>query len=552
MDYAKSIISCKHLFPEQGRRICTTNICTFTKGTLELMSIQEEKMNQNAEQTTKLPVFLKFSLAVGDFSKSTLQILNAFFLLWFYTDVAKIPAAAATVIMVIARVWDAVNDPMMGVLLDKTRSREGKCRFWLKYFSVPAGVFIVLSYTCPGLKGNALIAWIGITYIFQGMAQTITNIPFNTLLARITTDKEERVKLGQWRGFGGMIASTLITATALPLVKFIGHGDQTKGFFAFAVICGFIYAAGFLLVFYASKGYEHFDPEEMETKEQEKKDKEKTSVKALIVALLKNKYALIVCLINALFLIYNALNGASTVYYLNYNLHNQGLMSVYSVMTSVIGFVAVAGMGFMGKKFGNAKSCGIASVLLIISYGTRFLTHDAYLPVLFGCWGIEGIGAGLFAQMIYQCALDAMTYGKWKTGVDNQGTVMSIYTFAQKLGLALGGIIASSLLTAYHYVPNAKAQTHAVQSLFFNEIVTMPAVTFIVLFFLFMYLAKLEKGIPKMEAELAAREAAEMQELGLSAEMASEPAESVNADAAGPAVSGAGTDSAEKEKTTEE
>ncbi|MBM6989923.1 MAG: MFS transporter [Mobilibacterium timonense] len=492
----------------------------------------DQNTAQTAGQTTKLPVFLKFSLAVGDFSKSTLQILNAFFLLWFYTDVAKIPAAAATVIMIIARVWDAVNDPMMGVLLDKTRSKEGKCRFWLKYFSVPAGVFIVLSYTCPGLKGNALIAWVGITYIFQGMAQTITNIPFNTLLARITTDKEERVKLGQWRGFGGMIASTLITATALPLVKLIGHGDQTKGFFAFAIICGVIYAAGFLLVFYASKGYEHFDPEELETKEEEKKNKEKTSVKALIVALLKNKYALIVCLINALFLIYNALNGASTVYYLNYNLHNQGLMSVYSIMTSVIGFIAVAGMGFMGKKFGNAKSCGIASVLLIISYGTRFLTHDAFLPVLFACWGIEGIGAGLFAQMIYQCALDAMTYGKWKTGVDNQGTVMSIYTFAQKLGLALGGIIASSLLTAYHYVPNAKSQTEAVKSLFFNEIVTMPAVTFIVLFFLFMYLARLEKNIPQMEAEIAARDAAELKAVGTMKAEAAAAVESVTDDSA--------------------
>lgn len=82
----------------------------------------DQNTAQTAGQTTKLPVFLKFSLAVGDFSKSTLQILNAFFLLWFYTDVAKIPAAAATVIMIIARVWDAVNDPMMGVLLDKTRS----------------------------------------------------------------------------------------------------------------------------------------------------------------------------------------------------------------------------------------------------------------------------------------------------------------------------------------------------------------------------------------------------------------------------------------------
>ncbi len=180
------------------------------------------------ENSQKLPIRIKFAMAYGDFGKSTLNILNAFFLLWFYTDVAKIPAAAATVIMVIAKVWDAINDPMMGVILDKTVSKEGKCRAWLKYLSVPAGICVALSYWAPHLKQSHLIIFVAITYLFQGMAQTATNVPFNTLLARITTDKDERVKLGQWRGYGNTIASVLVTATALPFVKLIGGGDQTK------------------------------------------------------------------------------------------------------------------------------------------------------------------------------------------------------------------------------------------------------------------------------------------------------------------------------------
>lgn len=203
------------------------------------------------ENSQKLPIRIKFAMAYGDFGKSTLNILNAFFLLWFYTDVAKIPAAAATVIMVIAKVWDAINDPMMGVILDKTVSKEGKCRAWLKYLSVPAGICVALSYWAPHLKQSHLIIFVAITYLFQGMAQTATNVPFNTLLARITTDKDERVKLGQWRGYGNTIASVLVTATALPFVKLIGGGDQTKGFFIFAIICGVIYATSFLTVYAA-------------------------------------------------------------------------------------------------------------------------------------------------------------------------------------------------------------------------------------------------------------------------------------------------------------
>lgn len=451
----------------------------------------------------KVPVKLKFAFSVGEFSKATLQILNAYFLLWFYTDVAKIPAAAATVIMIIARVWDAVNDPMMGVILDKTKSKEGRCRFWLKYVSVPAGICIILSYTAPGLSKNGLIIWVAITYICQGMAQTITNVPLNTLLARVTSNRDERVRIGQWQGIGSTIASTVITASAIPIVKWIGHGDQTKGFFAFAVCCGIIYAAGFLFVYFASKGREPSYEVEKPVLE-----KEKHSVGALITAVFRNKVALLVCLINIFFLIYNSFNGTSMMYYLKYNLHNTGLMSVYSVLTSVISFAAVGAMGVLGRKLGNSRTCALACLMLICSFGTRFLTHDSIRIVLYICWGVEGIGTGLFASMIYQCALDAMTYGKWKTGVDNEGTIMSVYTFAQKVGLAVGGIICSGLLTLFHYHGGAAEQSAVIQKLFFAEIVTIPLVIFIGLFFLFMYLYRYERELPRLRKEIAEREKA--------------------------------------------
>lgn len=459
------------------------------------------------ENSQKLPIRIKFAMAYGDFGKSTLNILNAFFLLWFYTDVAKIPAAAATVIMVIAKVWDAINDPMMGVILDKTVSKEGKCRAWLKYLSVPAGICVALSYWAPHLKQSHLIIFVAITYLFQGMAQTATNVPFNTLLARITTDKDERVKLGQWRGYGNTIASVLVTATALPFVKLIGGGDQTKGFFIFAIICGVIYATSFLTVYAASKGFEEPSYKLDKNSQDERIKAEKQSVGAILKALVTNKYALFVCLVNIMFMIYNALNGASMVYYLQYNLHNTNLMGVYSTMSSVISFIAIVGMGYMGKKFGNAMSCSISSIALVISFGLRFITRDASLPILFFCWGCEGIGVGLFAQMIYQCALDSMTYGEWKSGVDNGGTIMSIFTFAQKAGLAGGGILASSLLTAFHYQASASEQSQAIQNLFFAEIVTIPLVIFIILVFAFYRLSKLEKQLPEMQAEIDARKA---------------------------------------------
>ena len=463
------------------------------------------------EQTKKLPFKLKFSLAVGDFSKSTLQVLNAFFLLWFYTDVAKIPAEAATVIMLIARIWDAINDPMMGIIVDKTNSKYGRCRFWLRYMSLPAGICIALSYWAPPfLEGSNLILWIGVTYIFQGMLQTITNVPFNTLLARVTDDPQERVKLGQWRGFGSTIASTLVSAIALPFVKFIGGGDQVDGFFKFACLCGALYFAGFFFVYIASKGYEPTNIDD----QLNAGNASKSTIGEILKALFTNKYALFVCLTNIIFMLYNAFNGASMVYYATYNLQNDSLMSVYATMSSVISFIAVASMGFLGRKLGNSKTCALASAILIVSFGVRFFTHDAFTPVLYLCWGIEGIGCGLFAQMIYQCAIDSTTYGEWKNGIDNSGTIMSVYTFAQKFGLAAGGVVASWLLGIFNYQEGAATQSQAVLDVFFHEIVTLPLILFIVLTFMFLYLSKFEKKLPEMKKELEERKAKAHAEAG--------------------------------------
>lgn len=460
--------------------------------------------NQNA---LHLPVKVKLALGIGEFSKNTLNILNTFFLLWFYTDVAKIPAAAASVIMLIAKVWDAINDPMMGIIVDNTKSKEGRCRFWLKYLSVPAGVCVALSYTVPSLSETGTIIWVAITYIFQGMAQTATNIPLNTMLARITDDRLERVKLGQWRGFGALIASALIPSVALPFATLVGGGNPTDGFLAVAIVCGVIYALGFLIVAIATKGYERTYEEELalgivhET--------QKLQIGKALMAIVKNKVCLVVCCANFGYLIFCSLMGSALVYYMQYNLNNANLMSVYSMLSSIIGFVAVAMMGMLGKKFGNAKSCAIGSFILVICYILRFVTHDTITWILYLAWALEGIGTGLFAQMIYQCLVDSITYGKWKTGVDNQALIMSVFTFFQKVALALGSVVTAALLGVVGYQEGAVVQSDSVLDLFFWEMVVIPLIMFTLLTFIFGYINKYEKQIPQMEQELKEREAAE-------------------------------------------
>lgn len=468
-------------------------------------------MNKESNRTaagkdrSKLPISTKTCFAIADFGKNCLIIFNTYFLLYFYTDVIQIDPGVAAIIMAIARVWDAINDPMMGVMVDRTKSREGKCRFWLKYFSVPAGVCVFLSYFVPGLAGTGKIIWVAVTYIFQGMATTITSVPLNALLARLTDNREERVSLGQFKAVGTLAANMLIPAVSLPMVIALGGMSLQKGFALVAALYGAAYAICHLVAYLGTRGYERTWEEE---KELEPEKKEDVTVGQMLSALFHNKYCLIVSLSYIGYLLYGSIMGSTLVYYLQYNIQNTDLMAVYSMVGTVTAFVPIIFMKWLSKQIGNAKTCFFGCILAVLNYALRFITRDAFVPVLFFCWAVEGIGLGLFGNMIFQSVLDSTIYGKWKTGVDSEASIMSVFTFAQKFGQAIGGVIAAALLARVPYIAGAAAQEESVLKLFFAENITVPAVIFVAIGVLFLYIAKIEKKIPQMQKEIEERERA--------------------------------------------
>lgn len=116
-----------------------------------------------SKKSNRLPGKVIAAYTFSSLATNSMWMLNNYFLLFFYTDVLLIPAKAATVIFTIARFWDAINDPMMGVICDRTRSKDGKSRFWLRRIAIPGGVFLALSYFCPSWATPAKIIWAGVT-----------------------------------------------------------------------------------------------------------------------------------------------------------------------------------------------------------------------------------------------------------------------------------------------------------------------------------------------------------------------------------------------------
>ena len=273
-----------------------------------------------------------------------------------------------------------------------------------------------------------------------------------------------------------------------------------KGFSRVALIYAIIYGLCHLICYFGIKGYE----KDYNTTSSNYESYKSTnfSIKNSFLALIKNKYCLIICLCYILYLFYISIMNSSLVYYIQYNLKDTSLMAYYSIISNVVSIAPIFIMKFLVNKFGNAKSCAIGCLITVVAEIIRLITKDQYIPILFICWALEGIGVGLCSYLITQCMFDSIIYGKWKTGVNNEAILMSTLSFSQKCGQSMGGVISAYILTLVPYVTGAKSQTQSVLNIFFIENVICPLAFYIILFTLFMYISKLEKNIPLYKKEI--------------------------------------------------
>lgn len=450
------------------------------------------------ETRKKLPARVVASYTFNSLATNSMWMLNNYFLLFFYTDVIRIPAAAASVIFLIARVWDAINDPMMGVICDKTKSKEGKSRFWMKRIAIPGGMFLALSYFCPDWATPAKILWAGFAYILQGMAQTAISIPNSALTVSITQDRTERVRLAQYTAVPSAAANALIPALTMPFVRSFGEGNMRTGFFVLAAILGVLYALATLSIYWSTRG---MDPDtSLSAADPAAAKKDEPSAFALIKAALQNKYCRLVTASYMCYLLLSGIMGSTLIYYFRYTVGNENLMGLYSTSAVIGMLVSIVTMRAMSKKFGNARTCMIGAAICFVAMIPRVITGDQYQSIFVACMILLGIGSGYVSEMSRQCNLDAATYARLH-GDNNPSVVLSVFTFGQKFGQAVSSVIAAALLAAFHYtagdVPSA-----AVQKLFYVENVIFPMVVAVILILLLTRLDKMEKQMVK---ELAAQ-----------------------------------------------
>ncbi len=395
----------------------------------------------------KLTTILSYGMAYG----SGYQIMGALvgsYLMIFFTDTFGVPAAAAGVIMVIASIWDAINDPIMGVIADKTHTVFGKFRPYLLWVPACLTVAVVCLFMSPNLSSTGKIIWAAVFYILYGMLRTAFEIPCNALINAVTDVESERQKLiSTYTQIMG-IFTAITTSFALSMVSFFGGDNTAKGYMIVVGGSGILMTIFSLCLFATTK----------ERYVVESKDTHLPLTKQLgLLVKVKGLVPTVIIWI-AGYIGFNIMMGSS-VYYVMYCLVRPDLISVYMMTISLVGllspFILVP---LFLKIFKSLKMAFIASQVLTLVCNICCLIFRGNITAVFILSGFGALFATMF--MVYGAMLMAVVTDQSyvQTKVIMNGTIAALKGFSNKLGTALSNGILSAVLAMTGYIANAIGQ----------------------------------------------------------------------------------------------
>lgn len=454
-----------------------------------------------------LPRKLRLFYGVGEFGQQFSVMSLSMFLLFFYTDVLKIDPKAAGVLLLIAKFWDAVNDPLMGAIIERSNGKHGKCRTFLLRWSVPAGVFFWLMFNAPDLSPTMKLVYAYVTYFGQDLCYTATGLAYTTLMARITSDPIQRVALNQSRAFISMFTAIFVSSMTMGLVESVGNGDYVVGFRVVMAVYAVLLALGYIGVFLLTRGYDKQDvpTEEEKAEAASKAEKPHMPLGTMIKLLLQNNLWRWFVVTTLLYYGTSSITQGLLIYYVRDYIGNSDLVGLASLASMISGFFAIVLLKFFAQKMGKVRASimglGIAFTCMLV----RVVSQDQIIPLYLACLLVAGFGLSLFASLVIPNIMDSIDYGEWKTGVRSDALVMSANSFGTKIGQGLGTASIAFMLDAMGYDDTLAVQTESCISGIHWLATLLPLIMYGVLIVLMLVIYRYEKKMPAIRAELAAR-----------------------------------------------
>lgn len=452
-------------------------------------------MNNNND-TAPLTFKEKVGYGLGDMASNFYMGFFGLFLLYYYTDVFGISPAAAATMLLVTKIVDAVSDPAMGLLADRTDSRWGKYRPYLLWVAVPYALLGYLLFLGPELSDIGKLIYAYVTYTLVMLAYTAINVPYSALLAVISPVAEERTKATQFRFVFASLGTLCVGAFATPLVGLLGAGDEVRGFRLTIIL----FAALSVMIFWITFA---------STRERVRPTHHDSTIGEDFSALLQNISWIVLVATGILVVVGLVARFASIVFYLKYYLQDGG-ESIFLIFDKT---ALLTSCGLIGQLIGALMTPMLAArfekhhlvlgmnLLHAVLLGICFtIPPDQYaLIVIVHSLGIFTFG--VIITLLFSMYTDCAEYGEWKTGKNTAGLTVSASMFSLKFGSAVGGALPGFMLAWFGFVANEVQTDTAITGirLMFN---VLPAIFFVAAGLL-MYFYRIDRNsLTQIEAEL--------------------------------------------------
>ncbi|OAH54302.1 sugar transporter [Domibacillus aminovorans] len=459
-------------------------------------------MNQKATGTESANVEVrkfgmrdKFGYLFGDFGNDFFFMLVLSFLMVYYTDVFHISAATVGVLFLVARLWDAVADVAWGRFIDTRKSgKNGKFKPWIFRMSFPLVISGILMFVkIPGMSDGFYMAWAFVTYIVWGTLYSTVNIPYGSMASVITSDPVERTALSTWRTMGAMLASLIINVLG-PLIVFVDNKMDANRMLMAAAIFGVLAIVCYMACYKLST-------ERIVAPETEK---EKVNIAKTMKGLLKNKPLIFILIASLLFMVNTMLIGTVNVYLFKDYFSNAAALSIVGFIQAASVFLAIPLVAPLVARFGKKETAAAGMLLASVIYALLYFLPNLTLTPFIAFSAVGMFGFAFFNLVIWAFVTDVIDYHEYLTDLREDATVYSIYSMARKVGQAIAGGLGGFAIAAVGYDATREVQTQGALDGIHTLATLVPAVIYIVVFLILVFLYPLnKKRTNQLAADLA-------------------------------------------------
>jgi GPH family glycoside/pentoside/hexuronide:cation symporter len=390
-----------------------------------------------------LSVREKIAYGLGDTASNFYFQFFNLFLLFYYTDVFGLSAAAVGTMFLVIRIFDAVMDPLVGMIADRTNSRWGKFRPYILWGALPYGLIGYIMFINPALTIHGKLVFAYVTYGLMWVAYTAINIPYSALMGVMSPSSAERTSLSTYRFICAFSGQFLIALLVVKLKDFLGGGNEAAGFRYTMLLFSVVSVAMFLYTFAMTR--ERVQPPADQV----------SSLREDVKTLLRNG-PWVVLFFSALFTLTNtAVRGASIIYYFKYIVRDESKAALYMSAGS-LAFIAGAVSTKLFLRWFERRPLMIWLALLnAVTMASFYFVNPHALWLLHTLNILAAFLVGPTPAILWSMYADTADYGEWKFGRRTTGLVFSASVFSQKLGLAIGAALAGWMLDYYGFVANA-------------------------------------------------------------------------------------------------